>query len=536
MKNVISAGGVVINNSNKKVLILKRKNGNWVLPKGHLEENESFEETAIREVKEETGLDVKIIDYIGKTQYHAPATEKHPEEEKTVLWYLMETDDNYIKVEEDIFSDGRFFNFSEAYNFLTFQQEKEILKRGYELYLLKNNEKNLHVLILTWEYPPRIVGGLSRHVYDLSLHLARKGLKISIITCEAPNTPFEEHRENLSVYRVPEKIVDSYNFIQWIYLLNLSMIIKAYQINQKEPFDIIHSHDWLTAFSAFTLKHSLKKPLISTIHATEYGRNQGIYNDEQRFIHNIEWWTTYESWKVIVCSNNMKNEVRNLFNLPEDKLVILPNGINPDNLKTTLDPYEIRRNYAKEDEKIILFIGRLHPQKGAEYLLRALPIVLNKIKNIKVIIVGTGPQLNDLIQEANYLGLIERVIFTGFVDDNLRNALLHLADILVFPSVYEPFGIVALEAMALGKPVIASRVGGFSEIIEDGKDGFLFEPRNINDLANKIVYILTNEEHIDLIKNNAINKIKEKYLWDKIAEETKNEYLRVYQEYLKTDW
>ncbi|MEM0373239.1 MAG: NUDIX domain-containing protein, partial [Sulfolobales archaeon] len=283
MKNVISAGGVVINNSNKKVLILKRKNGNWVLPKGHLEEKESFEETAIREVKEETGLDVKIIDYIGKTQYHAPATEKHPEEEKTVLWYLMETDDNYIKVEEDIFSDGRFFNFSEAYNFLTFQQEKEILKRGYELYLLKNSEKNLHVLILTWEYPPRIVGGLSRHVYDLSLHLARKGLKISIITCEAPNTPFEEHRENLSVYRVPEKIVDSYNFIQWIYLLNLSMIIKAYQINQKEPFDIIHSHDWLTAFSAFTLKHSLKKHLISTIHATEYGRNQGIYNDEQRF-------------------------------------------------------------------------------------------------------------------------------------------------------------------------------------------------------------------------------------------------------------
>lgn len=537
MRNAISAGGVIINKFNKKLFILKRKNGNWVLPKGHIEENESPEETAIREVKEETGLNVKIIDYIGKTQYHAPATERHPEEEKTVLWYLMETNDNFIKVEENVFSDGRFFNFLEAYNLLTFQQEREILKRGYELYLLRNNEKKLHVLMLTWEYPPRIIGGLSRHVYDLSIHLAKIGVKVSIITCEAPNTPFEEHFENLSIYRVPEKIIDSSNFIYWIYLLNLSMITKAYLINQKEPFDIIHSHDWLTTFSAFTLKHSLKKPLISTIHATEYGRNQGIYTDEQRFIHNIEWWTTYESWRVIVCSNHMKDELKNLFALPDDKLVILPNGINPNNLKTTLNLSEIRKNYANENERIILFIGRLYSQKGAEYLLRSIPMVLDKVTNIKVIFVGTGPQLGDLIQEANHLGLNNKVIFTGFIDDNLRNALLHVADLLVFPSIYEPFGIVALEAMALGKPVIASRVGGFSEIIEDGKDGLLFEPKNIFDLANKIVYVLTAEEtHLEFIKNNALKKIKEKYLWDKIAKETYNEYLKVYQEYLKTDW
>ncbi len=536
MKNALAAGGVIINKNTKKILILKRKNGNWVLPKGHLEKEESPEEAAIREVKEETGLNVRIIDYIGKTQYHAPATERHPEEEKTVIWYLMETEETGIKVEEDIFSDGRFFNFLEAYNFLTFQQEKEILKRGYELYLLRNKEKKLHILMLTWEYPPRIVGGLSRHVYDLSRHLAKQNVKVSVITCEAQNAPNEEHFENLSIYRIPEKLIDSYNFISWIYLLNLSMIIKALQINQKEPFDIIHSHDWLTTFSAYVLKHSFKKPLISTIHATEYGRNQGIYTEEQKFIHNIEWWLTYESWRVVVCSNNMKDEVKNLFSLPEDKLIMLPNGIDPNNLNTNLNLQEIKKIYAGNDEKIILFIGRLHPQKGAEYLLRAIPIISERIKNTKFIFVGTGPQFSGLVEEAKYLGIKDKVIFTGFIDDNLRNALLHIADICVFPSIYEPFGIVALEAMALGKPVVASRLGGFSEIIEDGKDGFLFEPRNILDLAEKVLYALTNYEVVEFIKNNAMNKIKEKYLWDKIAEETLKEYTKVYYEYLKTNW
>ncbi|ACK42700.1 MULTISPECIES: glycosyltransferase [Dictyoglomus] len=536
MKKALASGGVIINKNSKKILILKRKNGNWVLPKGHVEDEEKPEDTAIREAKEETGLNVKIIDYVGKTHYFAPATEKHPDEEKTVIWFLMETEEDSIKVEEGIFSDGRFFNFQEAHNFLTFNQEKEILKRAYELYLIKNNEKKLHVLMLTWEYPPRIVGGLSRHVHDLSRHLAKQNVKVSVITCEAPNVPFEEHFDNLSVYRVPEKLIDSYNFISWIYLLNISMIVKAMEINSKESVDIIHSHDWLTTFSAYTLKHSLKKPLISTIHATEYGRNQGIYTDEQRFIHNVEWWLTYESWKVIVCSLNMREEVKKLFNLPEDKIIVLPNGIDIENLKTNLNIEEIKNIYAPNKEKIILFIGRMHPQKGAEYLLRAIPIVLNRIQNVKFIFVGTGPQLGSLIEEAKYLGIIEKTIFTGFIDDNLRNALLHTADICVFPSIYEPFGIVALEAMALGKPVIASRVGGFSEIIEDGKDGILFEPKNVYDLAEKIIFTLTNEEQIQVIKNNAVQKVREKYLWDKIAQETKNLYFNVYQEYLKTDW
>jgi len=536
MKSAISAGGVVINKLNNKICILKRKNENWVLPKGHIENGENPEDTAVREVKEETGLDAKIIAYVGKTHYHAPSTEFHSEEEKSVFWYLMETADTNIKFEKEVFSDGRFLDLQNALNLLTFSQEKEILERAYELHLLYNHKKKLSILMLSWEYPPRIIGGLSRHVYDLSKALARLGTDVSVITCGTEGVPSEEHFENLHIYRVPEKMIDTPNFISWTYFLNLSMITKAINLHKEKNFDIIHTHDWLTAFAGYTLKHSLKKPLIATIHATEFGRNQGIYTEEQRFIQNTEWWLTFEAWKVIVCSFYMKEEVKNLFNLPEDKVKIIYNGIDPENLKTSLNPEELRDRYALPNEKIVLFIGRMHPQKGAEYLLKAAPTIIDRYHDVKFIFVGTGPQLNYLMEEAYKLGISNKVIFTGFIDDNLRNVLLHIADICVFPSIYEPFGIVALEAMAIGKPVIASNLGGFSEIIENEKDGFLFTPKDERDLTEKIITLLTNNELRVSIGKNAAKKIQEKFLWDTVAKETLNTYLEVFKEYLKTDW
>ncbi|MGB9856640.1 MAG: NUDIX hydrolase [Dictyoglomaceae bacterium] len=117
-----------------KVLILQRKNGNWVLPKGHVEEGENVEKTAVREVEEETGIKAKIIDYVGEIEYHAPATEFHPEEDKKVKWFLMEALNSDIKVEEDIFVQGKFVSFEEALNLLTFPLEKEILKRAYLIF------------------------------------------------------------------------------------------------------------------------------------------------------------------------------------------------------------------------------------------------------------------------------------------------------------------------------------------------------------------------------------------------------------------
>jgi len=394
----------------------------------------------------------------------------------------------------------------------------------------------MKVLMLSWEYPPRIVGGLSRHVYGLSNALASLGIDVKVITCCSDIAP-DEKNKNLEVYRVPSKIIDTPDFLSWIYFLNLNFIRKSIEIYERDNFDIIHAHDWLSAFAGYTLKHSLKKPLVSTIHATEYGRNQGIYTREQKFIHDIEWWLTYESWRVIVCSNSMKEEVKNLFSLPEDKIDIIPNGIDVKDLDSgDINLEEIRKKYAPNDEKIVLFIGRMYFQKGPEYLLRSIPIVLSKFPKTKFIFIGTGDMLEQLKREAYELGVQENTIFTGFIEDNLRNAILKVSDICVFPSIYEPFGIVALEAMALEKPVIASNTGGFSEIIESGRDGILFKPRDVSELSQKIIFLLENPDYAKELGRNAKEKVEKIYTWDKIAEKTLEVYNRVYKEYQNSNW
>lgn len=394
----------------------------------------------------------------------------------------------------------------------------------------------MNILMLSWEFPPRVVGGLSRHISDLSYALTKKNTNITIITCCSEGAKEKEIINSLSIYRIPSKIIDTPDFISWIYLLNLSMIVKAFKLSQENSFDIIHVHDWLSAFAGYVLKHSFKKPLLATIHATEYGRNQGIYTKEQKFIHDIEWWLTYEAWRVIVCSNFMKEEIINLFKLPEDKIDIIPNGVNVENLKTNLNLNEIRKNFALPHEKIILFIGRMYYQKGPEYLLRSAPFVLSQFPNAKFIFIGTGDLLNSLREEANNLGLQNKAVFTGFIDDSLRNALLNIADICVFPSIYEPFGIVALEAMALSKPVVASNLGGFKEIINSGYDGLLFTPKDIYDLAQKILSLLNNETFAKTLGERAKEKVEKIYTWEKIAERTLKVYEKVFQEYLLSNW
>ncbi|MCS7201885.1 MAG: glycosyltransferase family 4 protein [Dictyoglomus sp.] len=394
----------------------------------------------------------------------------------------------------------------------------------------------MNILMLTWEFPPRIIGGLSRHVSDLSYALAEKNINITIITCCSEGAKEKENVKNLSIHRVPHKIIETPDFINWVYFLNFSMIIKGIELFKQNLFDIIHVHDWLSAFAGYVLKHSFKKPLVATIHATEYGRNQGIYTKEQSFIHSVEWWLTYEAWRVIVCSSFMKEEITNLFNLPEDKIDVIPNGVNIENLKTNLDLKDVRKNFALPSEKIVLYIGRMYYQKGPEYLLRSAPLVLSQYPNVKFIFVGTGDLLNPLKEEANNLGLQNKVVFTGFIDDSLRNALLNIADICVFPSIYEPFGIVALEAMALSKPVIASNIGGFKEIIDSGQDGLLFTPRDIYDLGQKILFLLKDENFANTIGKKAREKVESMYTWDKISEKTLKVYERVYKEYLSSNW
>lgn len=165
----------------------------------------------------------------------------------------------------------------------------------------------MRILMLSWEYPPRIVGGISRVVHGLAKKLGEQGCDVHVITCWDMGMKDYERDEYVSVHRIHSYDVTPNNFVDWVLHLNFTIVEYAIRlINETGKFDIIHAHDWLVAFAARVLKHSYSIPLVATIHATEHGRNWGIHNDTQRYINNVEWWLAFESWRLIVNSEYMK--------------------------------------------------------------------------------------------------------------------------------------------------------------------------------------------------------------------------------------
>lgn len=394
----------------------------------------------------------------------------------------------------------------------------------------------MRVLMLSWEYPPKSVGGLGRHVYDLTKELADQGEEIFLLTCAAEGAPEEETINGIKVFRVNTLNLPSQEFITWVMHLNFSLLEKAIKLDEKYgPFNIIHAHDWLVAFAARTLKHAKNIPLIATIHATEHGRNQGLHNDLQRYISDVEWWLTYESWKVIVCSRYMKSELQNIFQLPANKIQVVPNGVDTGSFKYFDTAFD-RKKYAKDNEKIIFFVGRLVQEKGLNVLLDAVPKVLHYCPEAKFVIAGTGPSEAYLKEKTHMINIDEKVFFTGYIDDKTRNGLYRNSHAAVFPSTYEPFGIVALEGMAAGTPVVVTDVGGFSEVVDHGVDGLKAYPGNPNSLADNIIHLLKSPEFADEIKKRAYEKVTNYFSWSKIAWKTRQVYQNVQEEALHTKW
>ena len=394
----------------------------------------------------------------------------------------------------------------------------------------------MKILMFSWEYPPLSYGGLARHVQDLSEALVSQGDQIFVITQGDGKLPREEVVGGVKIYRSTPLQISAINFVEHILHLNFLLLEKAINIiDQIGDFDLIHGHDWLVFWVCRVLKHALTKPLLYTIHATEFGRNQGIYNEIQRYINDLEWYATFEAWRVIVCSHFMKQEVKNLFQLPDDKVVEIANGVNEENYRADYSK-AFRQNYASPDEQIILYIGRIVREKGIQVLIQSIPEVLERNPASKFVIAGKGPYLDSLKAQADYLGISNRVYFTGFISDEERNKLYRCADLAVFPSLYEPFGIVALEAMATMTPLIVSAVGGLVEFVEDGENGLTVPPNDSHLLAQSILQLLNEQRVARRLANNGYRLVKEKYSWKQIARQTVKVYQEVLAEYAKSDW
>ncbi|MHC1591516.1 MAG: glycosyltransferase family 4 protein [Candidatus Helarchaeales archaeon] len=395
----------------------------------------------------------------------------------------------------------------------------------------------MKILHLSWEFPPRKIGGLGVHVHWLSREQA-KTHEVHVVTCDFPDTPFEETVNGVHVHRFDSYSVPTPDFHTWAITMNSSMRDRAIDlIKEIDGVDIIHSHDWLAAIAGISLKNLFRIPLISTIHSTEIGRRRGLHDDGQRMIHDIEARLCYESWRVITCSQYMKKEVQSNFNVPLDKLRVIPNGVNIDERHSNVDCKEFMKRFKDRDsQKIIFYVGRLVFEKGVHVLLGAIPMIDRFRHDFKVIIAGSGYYHSELERITHQLGIQDRVKFVGFLTDDEIKALYKCATVSVFPSLYEPFGITALEAMASEVPVIVSDTGGLSEIVQHDITGLKFYVDNSHSLASQLTRVLENEEFARKVAKNAVKELRKRYDWGEIAKKTVELYEEVIKEHEKSSW
>ena len=395
----------------------------------------------------------------------------------------------------------------------------------------------MKILVLAWEFPPRIVGGIARHVAELYPELVNLGYDIHLVTVETENAPASETVDGIQLYRV--RVAPGNDFFHWVDNMNHAMELKGQQlIAQQGDFDLIHAHDWLVGDAAINLKHHGKIPLVVTIHATEYGRYNGLYNDTQRYIAGKEGILIYNGWRVIVCSNYMRHELERAFGTPWDKIDVIYNGIRADKKqrRPDFDYPKFRQHFANDHEKIVYYVGRMTYEKGISVLLTAAPQVLEAMDDrVKFVIIGGG-NTDRLKQLAWNLGIWEHCFFTGFMSDDDLDKFQTIADCAVFPSLYEPFGIVALESFAAKVPVVVSNTGGLPEVVTHGSTGIVTQTNSPDSLAKGILEILQNPLLAQKLVGSAYEDLSIRFNWPKLAQETAAIYERVVIERQAVEW
>lgn len=378
--------------------------------------------------------------------------------------------------------------------------------------------------MLSWEYPPLVVGGLGRHVDALAHALSTAGHHVTVITRHTPGTALEEHTNGIRIIRTPEDpppLTPSTGILTWAMAFNHTLTRAALRACQGTTYDLIHAHDWLVTHTAVTLKEHLDLPLTATIHATEAGRHQGwLPTDMNKTIHSIETWLTAEATRVIVCSDYMKWETNRLLNLPTHRIDVVPNGVNDRIWRAQPAAVAAARHRFADGGPLIAFAGRLVYEKGVQHLVSAVPRLRARHPAMRVLIAGDGPYRQDLQRLAAELRVDDTIRFTGFMNEKQLPAVLGATDTTVIPSLYEPFGMIALEAAAAGAPIAVAATGGLAEIVEPGVTGVTFPHSDPESLADAVDVLLADEAFARRVARQARAMVCERYSWATIAART----------------
>jgi len=382
------------------------------------------------------------------------------------------------------------------------------------------------VLMLSWEYPPLIEGGLARHVRKLSENLVQQDVDVHVLTRGHEESPAEDEMNGVIIHRVrePERPRELGEFVTWVEHMNADMLAAGVELGDRFGFDVVHGHDWLVAVAGDHLAKRYRCPLVVTIHATEYGRHQGwVHEHPQSHIHGVEKWMANRAEQVITCSAYMREHVADIYGLEEERIEVIPNGIDPADLVPVGDLDELRASFAAPDERLVLLVGRLVYEKGFQLALEALPRLIERCPGVRFIVAGSGTHEQELRAQATELGLDDHGTFLGWIGDDVLHSLYRICDLTVVPSIYEPFGLVALEAMASGCPCLVADTGGLREVVPNEDVGLRFRSRDPESLGAMAERLLTDEALRDRLVAEAQEHVLS-FDWADVAAQVGNVY------------
>lgn len=380
--------------------------------------------------------------------------------------------------------------------------------------------------MLSWDYPPGTAGGIAAHVDGLAHALADAGQEVVVITRSHPLAGSAGDSDPGGV-RVVRADVD----MPWLSAgselartasANHALVVRSGELGEWRP-DVVHAHDWQVAWAADVLAARYGVPLVTTLHGTERGRHGGhLPPGEPTDINSVEWWLAFRSARVVTSTKLMVREIVGGFELDPARVTRIPNGIDPAWWRSgdhdRIDP---------DRPALILTWGRVRFEKGYQVLARAISTLRARRNNIECIIAGRGSYLPELQSQLDIEGVSDIVTLPGFLSDHELRAAIHRAACVVIPSLYEPFGVVALEALAGGAPLIVADTGGLAELVGGTGSALLFEPGNAEQLAERIDQLLGDPEGADRMRRAGAELLEATYTWDAIAARTRDVYADV---------
>ncbi|AII04578.1 glycosyltransferase family 4 protein [Rhodococcus opacus] len=390
----------------------------------------------------------------------------------------------------------------------------------------------MKILIVSWEYPPVVVGGLGRHVHHLATELAAAGHEVVVLSrrpsgTDAATHPTVTHIEDgvlvVAVAEDPAHFVFGEDMLAWTLAMGHAMVRAGVALHKPgvgegwQP-DVVHAHDWLVAHPAIALAEFYDVPLVSTLHATEAGRHSGWVSGRiNRQVHSVEWWLANESDALITCSASMQDEVTTLYGPQLPPITVIRNGID-------VTTWSFRERAPRSGPPKLLFVGRLEYEKGVQDAIAALPRIRRSHPGTTLSIAGEGTQFTWLYQQARTHRVARAVNFLGNLDHIELLGWLHGADAIVLPSRYEPFGIIALEAAASGTPLVASTAGGLGEAVVDGETGMSFHPGDVTGLTSAVREVLDDPAGAQQRAVAARDRLTADFDWHTVAEDTVHVY------------